>query len=100
MPIAASYRALGQGTTGEILGTVVDATQSVVPNATVTIEDLATHVTRSLVSDEKGLYDFTLVANGHYSVRATAAGFKGFLVSDVALSAGARTRVDARDAGR
>ena len=65
-----------QLTTADILGTVTDATGAVVPNAQVTIKNLATGETRTGATSASGEYTFSLLQPGHYSITVTAGGFK------------------------
>ena len=83
-----------QTTTGDILGTVVDNTGAVVPDATVTIVSLETHETHTLKSSSSGDFVANLLNPGHYSVNVTASGFKVFSVPSINLSAGDRSRVN------
>jgi hypothetical protein len=48
------------------------------------------------MTGQAGEYVFTLLPAGHYKLNVAASGFKGFIVSDFALAAGDRARVDAR----
>ena len=92
-----------QNTSGSIVGTVVDSTGSVIPGASILIENTDTHVSRSLVTDSHGDYTETLLNPGNYSVTVSQKGFKSSasqgLVLDVeqvlrvnaTLSAGATT---------
>lgn len=61
---------------GEILGTVVDPTQAVIPNATVTASQRGTGLVRSTVTSGAGTYSIPSLPVGTYTVTATAQGFK------------------------
>lgn len=54
---------MGQTVTGAITGSVVDASASVIPGATVTLLNERTGDSRSLVSDEFGSGE-TIIATG------------------------------------
>ena len=84
-----------QLTTADILGTVTDATGAVVPNAQVTVKNLATGETRSGTTSASGEYTFTLLQPGHYSITVTAGGFKVSNTPDLGIEAGDRARNDA-----
>ncbi len=84
-----------QLTTADILGTVTDATGAVVPNAQVTIKNLATGETRTGATSASGEYTFSLLQPGHYSITVTAGGFKVSNTPDLAIEAGDRARNDA-----
>ncbi|HMF76342.1 MAG TPA: carboxypeptidase regulatory-like domain-containing protein [Bryobacteraceae bacterium] len=88
--------AFAQATTGDVLGTVTDATGAVVPNATVTIINKGTGQSRTASSNGSGDYVFSLLPTGTYSVKVEFTGFKAFSVSTLNLSAGDRARVNAQ----
>ncbi len=85
--------ASAQVSTGDILGSVTDAGGASVPGATVTIKDLGTQNLRTTNTGDSGEFVFTALQPGHYSVMVSAPGFKGFVIPDLSLSAGDRTRV-------
>jgi hypothetical protein len=63
-------------TTGDIVGTVTDATGAVVPNARVTAKFVDTNETHSAVSSSAGQYRFSLLQPGDYLVTGEATGLK------------------------
>ena len=77
-----------------IVGTVTDTSGAVVPNATITITNAETGVARGLPSNGDGQYVAPGLHIGHYTVRATATGFKAAEQKDMVLNVGDRTRVD------
>jgi len=77
-----------------IVGTVTDPTGAAVPNASITITDNDTGVTRTLPTSNDGQYVAPDLAIGHYSVRATASGFKVAEQKNMTLAVGDRLRVD------
>ncbi len=88
--------ATAQVITADIVGTVTDNAGAVLPNAKVTVTNLGTNITRTAITDGAGAYTFNLLPIGVYSVRIEAAGFKGFMLNELTLVGGDRTRVDAR----
>ena len=86
--------AAAQLNTADILGTVTDAAGAVVPNAKVTVVNLATSVSRTLQTNGSGEYVFNLLPSGQYSVTVEAPSFKKS-VTNVTLVSGDRARVDA-----
>src|SRR5208283_270163 len=60
---------------GDLTGTVTDPSGAVLPNATVTIKSDAEGQTRTTTTNSNGVYRFSLVRPGSYSVSVTAAGF-------------------------
>jgi hypothetical protein len=62
--------------TGSIRGTVVDPSGAVIPGAHVSAVNTATTVTRSVVTNEDGIYVFPDLAIGTYSLSISRDGFK------------------------
>lgn len=93
--LASSPVSRAQVTTGDILGTVTDANGAAVVQATVAMENTATHIRRTIQSSGNGDYAVTLLDPGDYSVKVSSPGFKTYTVPSVELSAGDRIRVNA-----
>ncbi|MDE3195259.1 MAG: TonB-dependent receptor [Acidobacteriota bacterium] len=74
--ICCSMPAFTQAVSTTILGTVTDSSGSVVPNAKVTVTEVATSVSRSGNTNNSGNYNFSNLAPGQYSVTVEATGFK------------------------
>ncbi|MGB7135099.1 MAG: TonB-dependent receptor [Acidobacteriaceae bacterium] len=84
--------ALGQATnSGDIRGTVTDATGAVIPGATVTVLDINTGVSKRLVTDSAGLYDTSSIVNGTYKVTFEMPGFKELVRGPVTVLVGFTT---------
>jgi hypothetical protein len=98
--------AFGQATSGDVVGTVRDATGAAVPGATLTITNEATGVTVSGTATSQGEYRFPNLIPGSYDIVANGTGFqkttvKGVEVdlnktstADVALQVGTSTTVE------
>src|SRR5262245_8850385 len=67
---------LAQRITGSIRGTVRDATQAVLPGATVTVVNEDTGLTRTVVTNADGAYSVPELPVGRYKVTAELQGFK------------------------
>jgi hypothetical protein len=80
---------------GSITGNVVDASGAALPGATVKIEQSETKLTRELVTDHAGAYQFTAVPSGTYTVTVTMSGFRGFK-REVPVSLNSVARVDVK----
>src|SRR5579864_2201668 len=91
--IAASIMVFAQNSTGIIEGTVKDQTGAVIPNATVTITNKATGVSRSTATNASGLYSAPALEAGDYDVRVELQGFKT-LVRPAQVLAGSDVTVD------
>src|ERR1700745_1461408 len=61
--------------TATINGRVVDPADAVVPNANVTVTNLATGVARDSVTNAEGLYTVPALTPGNYGVKVQAQGF-------------------------
>jgi len=85
-------QALAQEAT--IVGTVTDPSGAAVTTATITITNNDTGVERTLPSNTDGQYVAPDLHIGHYTVRATAAGFKVAEQKNITLNVGDRTRID------
>src|SRR5271163_1407231 len=63
-------------TTSAIVGEVRDATNAVVPGATVTVSNRETGLKRSARTDTAGRFNFPQLKPGTYSVRVETQGFE------------------------
>src|ERR1035437_5779278 len=66
---------------GSLQGTVTDSTGAVIPSATVTVTNTATHVSAVQKSSSAGFYNISPLAPGTYKVQVAAPGVK-MLVQD------------------
>ncbi len=87
--------ALGQTGTSGISGTVRDVNGAVVPNATVTAKSEATNVSQTQNTTEAGLFAFTSLPVGNYTISVEKSGFKTFKKTGNALEVGTPLIVDA-----
>ena len=67
-------RVFAQATDGNIVGTVTDATQAVIPGAMITATNKATGITNTAMSNAVGDYRINNVPVGTYDVDVTAGG--------------------------
>ena len=89
-----SMPALAQEITGTITGTVTDQSGAAIPGLTVTVRNMGTNATQSVVTDENGAYVATLLPPGRYEVSLELAGFKRFVRSGIDLSVNDRLGVN------
>src|ERR1035441_9919459 len=80
-------------TTGDIVGTVSDASGAVVPNAKVTVKFVDTNESHSGVSNASGTYRFSLLQPGDYFVTGEAVGLKS-KIQKFTLLAGQETSIN------
>ncbi len=86
--VAASAAAQGQAINGTIEGTITDQQGGVLPGVTVTVTSIDTGVTRSIVTNEAGVYRALLLPLGSYRVKAELPGFRTYEQTGITLSAG------------
>jgi Carboxypeptidase regulatory-like domain/TonB-dependent Receptor Plug Domain len=86
-PVATAH---AQGLTGTLSGTVVDASGSVLPGASVNAKNAGTQVSRDVVTDATGAFVVTDLLAGTYDVTVSLSGFKTHVQTGVVLSANER----------
>ncbi len=87
-----SSAALGQSTNaGDIRGTVTDASGALIPGVTVTVVNVNTGVTKTLVTNDAGLYDTDSIVIGSYTVTFTKDGFQKLVRGPVTVQVGFTT---------
>lgn len=83
--VAAVGLAWGQGATGTLTGTVLDAAGSVVPGASVTVLNTETGVESKTTTTDAGAFTLPYLPVGNYTIRVSTAGFKTAELTNVAL---------------
>jgi len=83
-----------QMTTGNILGTVKDQSEAVLPGVTVTVTNVETGIVRTAVSGSRGEYRVPALAVGTYEVQASLAGFQSSIRKGITLNVGREAVVD------
>src|SRR5260370_2862504 len=86
--------AFSQAVSGSLVGTITDASGSVVANAQVTMTETNTGVSRTTKTGEAGNYVFADVPQGTYSVSVEVSGFKKAVRSGVEVLVNTTMRVD------
>jgi len=77
----------GQTVASSVVGTVVDPSSAVVPNAPVTLTENDTGAVRSAASDGSGVFRFLNLVPGTYSVTVKVTGFKSLTQTQVVVEA-------------
>src|SRR5262249_15603460 len=86
-----------QGTDfGIVRGTVTDASGAVIPNAKLTLTDVATNTPRMITVDSAGEYEVTQLKPGAYTLTVSAPGFKTAEITGITVLTGNAVRADAR----
>lgn len=82
------------GTSGTILGRVTDPSGAVIPQASVTIRNLASDAIRQTQTNTRGSYTVTLLPPGTYEVAVEHAGFRRAFLDHIQLHVNQTLRVD------
>ena len=80
--------------TATVLGSVRDANDAAVQNATVTLKNISTEIATTTTTDANGDYQFVNVKIGNYQVIVEADGFTRTVADQVNVAVNARQRVD------
>src|ERR1043165_4524153 len=88
--------AFAQGGTGELTGSVSDPSGAVVANATITLTNAGTGDKRTTVTNSAGIYRFSAVTPGNYSLEASPKGFKTLKVANIVITVGATATQDVK----
>src|SRR2546423_2597640 len=83
--ILCSVFTLAQGN-ATLTGTVTDPNGAVVPNAKVTVTNVATNVSSTTQTTDAGLYRFNTLPVGTYRINVEITGFKTAQVENVVLT--------------
>ena len=93
--LAMAAVAKAQSTSGSIIGTVHDASGSVIPGAKLTLTNTGTSETRALESDSNGSYQFVNLAPGRYEITIEKQGFKRKVFTNLQVEVQQVVREDA-----
>ncbi|MEO7143017.1 MAG: carboxypeptidase-like regulatory domain-containing protein, partial [Bryobacteraceae bacterium] len=84
----------GQVNTSAIAGVVTDETGSIVQNATITVTQPATGLTRKVTSGNNGEYVVPQLPPGRYDIKVEATGFQAAIANGINLDIAQRERLD------
>jgi len=96
LSLASLAGAQGQAINGTIEGTVTDESGGVLPGVLVTVTNIDTGDTRSVITNDAGVYRALLLPLGGYRVTAELQGFKKYDQTGISLSAGQAAVVDVK----
>jgi hypothetical protein len=88
--------ATAQETTGTIMGVTSDQTGAALPGVSVTVKNLNTGLSRTVVTNESGIYVATLLPIGTYEVAFELQGFQTVTERTVTLHVNDRLQIDGR----
>jgi hypothetical protein len=80
----------GQVAGGTFSGTVTDASGAVVPQARISIKNVATDISTTTLTNSEGLYSAPNLLPGEYELTISATGFKTEIRSGINLTVGAQ----------
>jgi hypothetical protein len=87
--VALTSTMAAQSSGGGVAGTIYDSAGAVVPNASVTLVNIATNVSSVAVSTDAGRYTFPQLNPGVYKITVIVSGFKESVQTGVTVSVGA-----------
>ncbi len=85
---------VAQTNRGRITGQVTDSSNATIPRAKVIIENLGTHVSRTLQTNGSGEYVALDIEPGFYSLKAEAPQFKSVLRERIQVEVGNDLKID------
>jgi len=85
--------ARAQAPSGEISGTVLDASGLAVPGVTVTLTNQATNVARVVQTNESGLYVISAIPPGTYDLKGELSGFRTVERRGIVVQVGSANRI-------
>lgn len=77
-----------------VTGTVLDSSNALVPNATITLTNPSTGQARDTVSNNSGIYRFANVGVGNYTLTAFASGFEKFTRTGIVVNVAQTVEAD------
>jgi hypothetical protein len=83
--LLSGFIAIKAQTTGSMSGLVTDPNGAILAGANVTLKNAATGFERSTVTNDKGIFGFTALQPGIYSVTVENRGFKRALASEITV---------------
>src|ERR1700683_1519266 len=76
---------------GDIRGSVTDSTGALIPQATVTVLNVDTGVSKDYPTNQDGLYDTSSIVTGSYKLTVTKEGFEKLVRGPISLEVGFTT---------
>ena len=90
--VLGSIPSFGQATnSGDIRGSVTDASGALIPGVMVTVVNIDTGVSKAYVTNDSGLYDTNSIVAGSYTVTFTKEGFEKLVRGPVTVQVGLTT---------
>ena len=92
--ITPTAHAQSQALNGQIEGTVIDANGAAIPNAKITVTNVETGLSRTITSEDSGVYRAPLLPLGTYRITVEVSGFKKLSREGITLTTGQTATVD------
>ncbi len=92
--VSGLYCAQAQTSTATVEGAVNDVSGAGIPNATVTVKNTGTGLTRQVKTDEGGRYFVNSLLPGVYQVTSEVTNFNTKVLKDITLNVGADVKLD------
>ena len=92
--LGGGYQLHAQSVTATLVGTVVDPSGAAVPGAAISVIGLATNITRSVITNERGDFTIPSLAPGAYRLTGEHEGFKRTVMDRVELLVNQTARID------
>ena len=80
----------GQVVGGTISGRITDSSAASIPNAKVSLQNIATGVTTTITTNAQGIYNAPNLLPGDYEVRISAPGFETAIQHGVTVAVGSQ----------
>lgn len=85
---------LGQALNARLDGTVRDQTEAIIPGVEVAATNQGTNLTLQAVTNERGVFVFSNLRPGIYTISAELPGFRRYVETDLKLDVGATVTLD------
>ena len=92
--VVGSVSVVAQDTSAKVVGAITDVSAAALPDAAISIVSVETGIARSTKSNAVGLYEFSFLPVGRYTVSTTRTEFQKLQVSQVVLTVGQVARLD------
>src|SRR5689334_6858984 len=89
-----TMQASAQTVSGQITGVLKDSSGAVLPGVTMTAKNLGTGFTRTMITNESGVYAMPSIPIGSYEVSAELPGFQKQIRSGITLNVDDNLRID------
>jgi hypothetical protein len=76
---------------GDIRGTVTDSSGALVPNATVSVLNVDTGISKDFITNNDGVYDTSSIVTGNYTVTFSGQGYEKLVRGPITLQVGNTT---------